>query len=208
MTDLPASVRWQLWIVAFGFFMQSLDTTIVNTALPSMAKSLGESPLHMHMIIVSYVLTVAVMLPASGWLADRVGIRRVHPACAVVFSLSLLALPLMLGSRIQLMAICLLLGAAAGALYTLSLVRAGKTFSGQKLIMINALFGFFWSAGSVAGPVVSGMLIGITGYDGLIATLVASGVLFLLIQCLCKNEKTLLASEQEDDMDEATESAR
>ncbi len=50
MTDLPASVRWQLWIVAFGFFMQSLDTTIVNTALPSMAKSLGESPLHMHMI--------------------------------------------------------------------------------------------------------------------------------------------------------------
>ncbi len=75
MTDLPASVRWQLWIVAFGFFMQSLDTTIVNTALPSMAKSLGESPLHMHMIIVSYVLTVAVMLPASGWLADRVGAR-------------------------------------------------------------------------------------------------------------------------------------
>ena len=208
MTDLPASVRWQLWIVAFGFFMQSLDTTIVNTALPSMAKSLGESPLHMHMIIVSYVLTVAVMLPASGWLADRVGIRRVHLSCAVVFSLSLLALPLMLGSRIQLMAICLLLGAAAGALYTLSLVRAGKTFNGQKLIMINALFGFFWSTGSVAGPVVSGMLIGITGYDGLIVTLVASGVLFLLIQCLCKNEKTLLASEQEDDMDEATESAR
>ena len=68
MTDLPDSTRWQLWIVAFGFFMQSLDTTIVNTALPSMAQSLGESPLHMHMVIVSYVLTVAVMLPASGWL--------------------------------------------------------------------------------------------------------------------------------------------
>ena len=66
MTDLPDSTRWQLWIVAFGFFMQSLDTTIVNTALPSMAQSLGESPLHMHMVIVSYVLTVAVMLPASG----------------------------------------------------------------------------------------------------------------------------------------------
>ena len=64
MTELPDSTRWQLWIVAFGFFMQSLDTTIVNTALPSMAASLGESPLHMHMVIVSYVLTVAVMLPA------------------------------------------------------------------------------------------------------------------------------------------------
>ena len=87
MTDLPASVRWQLWIVAFGFFMQSLDTTIVNTALPSMAKSLGESPLHMHMVIVSYVLTVAIMLPASGWLADRVGVRNIFFSAIILFTL-------------------------------------------------------------------------------------------------------------------------
>lgn len=87
MTELSNSTRWQLWIVAFGFFMQSLDTTIVNTALPSMAKSLGESPLHMHMVIVSYVLTVAVMLPASGWLADRVGVRNIFFTAIVLFTL-------------------------------------------------------------------------------------------------------------------------
>ena len=87
MTDLPNNVRWQLWIVAFGFFMQSLDTTIVNTALPSMAKSLGESPLHMHMVIVSYVLTVAVMLPASGWMADKIGVRHIFFAAIVLFTL-------------------------------------------------------------------------------------------------------------------------
>ncbi|MDJ1655280.1 multidrug transporter subunit MdtD, partial [Raoultella sp. Ech2A] len=87
MTDLPSSVRWQLWIVAFGFFMQSLDTTIVNTALPSMAKSLGESPLHMHMVIVSYVLTVAIMLSASGWLADRVGVRNIFFSAIILFTL-------------------------------------------------------------------------------------------------------------------------
>lgn len=87
MTELPQNVRWQLWIVAFGFFMQSLDTTIVNTALPSMAASLGESPLHMHMVIVSYVLTVAVMLPASGWLADRVGVRNIFFTAIVLFTL-------------------------------------------------------------------------------------------------------------------------
>ncbi|MCV5973473.1 multidrug transporter subunit MdtD [Escherichia coli] len=87
MTDLPDSTRWQLWIVAFGFFMQSLDTTIVNTALPSMAQSLGDSPLHMHMVIVSYVLTVAVMLPASGWLADKVGVRNIFFTAIVLFTL-------------------------------------------------------------------------------------------------------------------------
>ncbi|WLI77709.1 MFS transporter [Kosakonia sp. H02] len=86
MNELPKHIRWQLWIVAFGFFMQSLDTTIVNTALPSMAKSLGESPLHMHMVVVSYVLTVAVMLPASGWLADRVGVRNIFFVAIVLFT--------------------------------------------------------------------------------------------------------------------------
>ncbi|CAI1641910.1 Putative multidrug resistance protein MdtD [Serratia quinivorans] len=82
-----ASVQWQLWIVAFGFFMQTLDTTIVNTALPSMAVSLGENPLRMQSVIVSYVLTVAVMLPASGWLADRVGVQRVFFSAIVLFTL-------------------------------------------------------------------------------------------------------------------------
>lgn len=87
MNQHPLSVQWQLWIVAFGFFMQTLDTTIVNTALPSMAASLGESPLHMQSVIVSYVLTVAVMLPASGWLADRVGVKKVFFSAIVLFTL-------------------------------------------------------------------------------------------------------------------------
>jgi DHA2 family multidrug resistance protein-like MFS transporter len=87
MTTQSASVRWQLWIVAFGFFMQSLDTTICNTALPSIATSLGESPLHMHGVIVAYVLTVATVLPASGWLADRVGVKYIFFAAIILFSL-------------------------------------------------------------------------------------------------------------------------
>ncbi|MFZ1873975.1 MAG: MFS transporter [Chania sp.] len=87
ITRQTAPVQWQLWIVAFGFFMQALDTTIVNTALPSIAASLGENPLRMQSVIVSYVLTVAVMLPASGWLADKVGTQRVFLCAIVLFTL-------------------------------------------------------------------------------------------------------------------------
>ncbi|WP_180960725.1 MFS transporter [Klebsiella aerogenes] len=195
-------------VLASGVFCFAFFDASILALLPlyGIDKGLNET---MAVLLVTVVLTGDAMFQAPlGWVADRFGIRRVHLICAVVFSLSLLALPFMLASRVQLMAICLLLGAAAGALYTLSLVRAGKTFSGQKLIMINALFGFLWSAGSVAGPIVSGMLIGVSGYDGLIITLFASGVLFLLIQCLSKNEKTLLANEQEEDMEEATETAQ
>lgn len=76
--------------------------------------------------------------------------------------------------------------------------------------MINALLGFFWSAGSVAGPVVSGLLISVSGYDGLLITLFVSGALFLLIQCLGKNEKALLADEREreEERDDIREAAQ
>lgn len=76
-----------LWIVAAGFFMQALDTTIVNTALPAMALSLGVKPLAMQPVIVAYTLTMAMLTPASGWLADRFGTRRVYFAAILVFVL-------------------------------------------------------------------------------------------------------------------------
>ena len=76
-----------LWLVAIGFFMQSLDSTILNTALPSMAEALGESPLKMQSVIVAYALTTAMLIPATGWVADRFGTRRVYGAAIGLFVL-------------------------------------------------------------------------------------------------------------------------
>ena len=59
------------WLAAMAFFMQALDATILNTALPSIAESLNRSPLTMQSAIISYTLTVAMLIPVSGWLADR-----------------------------------------------------------------------------------------------------------------------------------------
>ena len=104
-------------VLASGVFCFAFFDASILALLPlyGMDKGLNEG---LAVLLVTVVLTGDAMFQTPlGWLADRVGIRRVHLACAVVFSLSLLALPLMLGSRIQLMAICLLLGAAAGALF-------------------------------------------------------------------------------------------
>ncbi|MGE0970270.1 MFS transporter [Klebsiella sp. WOUb02] len=195
-------------VLASGVFCFSFLDASILALLPlyGIDKGLNES---MAVLLVTVVLTGDALFQAPlGWIADKFGIRRVHLGCALVFCLALLALPFLLGSRVQLIAGCLVLGAAAGALYTLSLVRAGKTFSGQKLIMINALLGFFWSAGSVAGPVISSLAIGVSGYDALIVTLFASGLLFLLIQGLGKSEKTLLANEGEASVAEVGEAAQ
>src|ERR1700761_1833137 len=80
------SLTVMLWLVATGFFMQTLDSTIVNTALPAMATSLGELPLHLQSVVIAYSLTMAVMIPVSGWLADKLGTRRVFMSAILVFS--------------------------------------------------------------------------------------------------------------------------
>jgi EmrB/QacA subfamily drug resistance transporter len=76
-----------LWLVAIAFFLQSLDATILNTALPAMAQSLGQSPLKMQSVIVAYSLTTAMLIPASGWVADRFGTQRVYATAIALFVL-------------------------------------------------------------------------------------------------------------------------
>jgi EmrB/QacA subfamily drug resistance transporter len=81
-----ASSSMLLWLVAIAFFMQTLDATIVNTALPAMAHSLGESPLRMQSVVIAYTLTMAMLIPASGWIADKFGTRQVFLCAIVLFS--------------------------------------------------------------------------------------------------------------------------
>ncbi len=76
-----------LWLVAAALFIQTLDSTIVNTALPAMAAAMGESALAVHGIVVSYTLTMALLIPASGWLADRWGTQRVFSLSLAFFAL-------------------------------------------------------------------------------------------------------------------------
>src|SRR5215471_15704780 len=74
-------------IVACAMFMQNLDSTVIATALPTIARSLGESPLRLNVAITCYLLSLAVFIPISGWTADRFGARRVFSAAIVVFTL-------------------------------------------------------------------------------------------------------------------------
>src|SRR5207249_5616286 len=74
-------------VVACAMFMQNLDSTVIATALPTIAQSLGESPLTLNVAITCYLLSLAVFIPISGWTADRFGARRVFSLAIVVFTL-------------------------------------------------------------------------------------------------------------------------
>src|SRR6201988_2188084 len=74
------------WLVAVAFFMQSLDTTILNTAVPGIARALGVAPLSMKAVLATYTLSLAVFIPVSGWMANRFGTRRVFAAAIGLFT--------------------------------------------------------------------------------------------------------------------------
>ncbi len=73
-------------IVASALFMQNLDSTVIATALPAMAKAFGSDPVHMNVALTSYLLSLAVFIPASGWMADRYGTRTVFRSAIAVFT--------------------------------------------------------------------------------------------------------------------------
>jgi EmrB/QacA subfamily drug resistance transporter len=86
--DLPISRTMIVpMIVASALFMENLDGTIITTALPQMAESFGTTPIHLSIGITSYVLSLAIFIPVSGWVADRFGARTVFRTAIAVFTL-------------------------------------------------------------------------------------------------------------------------
>src|SRR5882757_7405798 len=82
-----ATKRLLPWLVAVAFFMQSLDMTILNTAVPAIAQAMDVKPLNVKSVLASYTLSLAVFIPVSGWMADRFGTRRVFASAIALFTL-------------------------------------------------------------------------------------------------------------------------
>lgn len=147
-----------LWLVAIGFFMETLDATIVNTALPSMARSLGESPLRMQGVVIAYALTLAIFIPASGWLADRFGTKKVYLSAIVVFTLgSLLCaisqnLPQLVASRV-------LQGAGGSMLLPIGRLAVLRAFPGDKFLAAISFVTMPALIGPLLGPSLGGWLV-------------------------------------------------
>nr|MBP7973663.1 MFS transporter [Kaistella sp.] len=145
-------------ILAISIFMQMLDSTILNTSLPAIARDLQESPLEMQNAIISYVLTLALFMPVSGFLADKFGTRKVFIFSLVVFSLG--SLFCALSQNLTHLVISRVIQGIGGSLMTpvgrLALI---KTFDKNEIVramnfaIIPALIG------PVLGPLVGGYMV-------------------------------------------------
>lgn len=152
------SHKAMLWIVFTGFFMQALDTTIVNTALPSMARSLGEKPLDLKSVVVAYTLTMALLTPASGWLADRFGTRRVYFSAILIFVLGSVfcatahTLPQLIIARV-------LQGVGGSMLLPIGRLAVLRNIPGEQYIAALAFVSVAGQVGPLLGPALGGWLV-------------------------------------------------
>ena len=79
------------FIIATALFMENMDGTVISTALPAIALDLHQDPIVLKLALTSYLLTLAVFIPASGWVADRFGARTVFCSAIVIFTLGSIA---------------------------------------------------------------------------------------------------------------------
>src|SRR5580693_8003701 len=153
-----SSKRLLPWLVAVAFFMESLDTTILNTAVPAVAAALHVTPLAMKSVLASYTLSLAVFIPISGWVADRFGTRRVFASAIGLFTLGSLLCGV--SSDIRLLVACRILQGCGGAMMVpvgrLTLVR---TFAKSELIQAMSFVAIPATIGPMLGPVAGGLIV-------------------------------------------------
>src|SRR6202522_1662491 len=154
-----ASKRLLPWLVAVAFFMESLDTTILNTAVPVISKALGVTALSMKAVLASYTLSLAVFIPISGWMADRFGTRRVFTSAIGVFTLGSALCGV--SSNIHLLVACRVLQGLGGAMMVpvgrLTLVR---TYAKSELVRAMSFVAIPGLIGPMLGPLAGGLIVG------------------------------------------------
>src|SRR6202789_4440308 len=157
-TLAPSSRRLLPWLVAVALFMESLDTTILNTAVPAVAAALHVAPLSMKSVLASYTLSLAIFIPISGWMADRFGTRKVFAAAIGIFTLGSFLCGM--ASDIHLLVACRILQGCGGAMMVpvgrLTLVR---TFAKSELLRAMSFVSIPALVAPMLGPVAGGLIV-------------------------------------------------
>jgi EmrB/QacA subfamily drug resistance transporter len=167
-------------IVACPLFLQNLDTSIMATALPSIARSLDVQTLHLNLAITSYLLSLAVFLPASGWLADRFGARRIFCTAIVLFSLGS-ALCGAAQSMPQLVVFRVLQGMGGAMMVPVGRLILLRSVPPARMVAAMVWFTLPGAVGRVAGPLLGGLVVTIASWRWIFLLNIPFGVLGVLM---------------------------
>ena len=162
-TSTRVRFRGLLLLVSAAFFMQALDSTVVNTAVPVIAEGLQVTPLGMRSALTSYVLTLAVLIPASPWLCDRLGTRRVFGIAIIIFGLGSLLCGLA-QTLPQLVAARVVQGIGGASLMPVGRYVLVRSIDKREFVRAISTVATYGLLGSVLGPLIGGALVQYTSW--------------------------------------------
>ena len=175
-----SSKRVLPWLIAVAFFMESLDTTILNTAVPTIAAALHVAPLSMKSVLASYTLSLAVFIPISGWMADRFGTRRVFASAIGIFTLGSFLCGM--SSDIHALVACRILQGVGGSMMVpvgrLTLVR---TFAKSELVRAMSFVSIPALIAPMLGPIAGGLIVGYLHWRVIFFVNIPIGLIGLLL---------------------------
>ncbi len=157
MNISPAVKRFILPIASLAMLMETVDMTIINTAIPAMSKSLHVGPIDLKIALISYLLSLAIFIPISGWLADKYGIKKVFIIALGIFTLSSISCgfsnnlwELVIGRTIQ--------GLGGSLMAPLGRLMVVKWFERDELIQTMNRVVIWALIGPALGPLLGGFL--------------------------------------------------
>jgi len=160
-----AATRLVPWLVAVAFFMQSVDTTILNTAVPAIADSLEVRPLAVKSVLASYTLSLAVFIPVSGWMADRFGTRRVFSTAIGLFTLGSVLCGF--ATSIDTLVACRVLQGMGGAMMMpVGRMTLARTYGKANLVRVMSFVAMPSQLGPMVGPVAGGLIVSYISWRG------------------------------------------
>ena len=167
-------------VVACAMFMQNLDSTVIATALPTIARSLGESPLRLNVAITCYLLSLAVFIPISGWTADRFGARRVFSLAIVVFTLGSIACGIS-NSLSTLVAARILQGMGGALMVPVGRLVLLRTVAKADLVRAMSYVSVPALIGPVMGPPLGGFIVTFASWRWIFFINIPIGILGIIL---------------------------
>ena len=178
--SLTLNISPQLpWLAAMAMFMQSLDATILNTALPTIAKDLNHSPLSMQAVVVSYALTLALLIPVSGWLSDKYGTKRIFSIAVFLFTLGSLACAL--SPSYSVLVYSRILQAIGGSMMVpVSRLALLYAYPKSKLLSVMNFVTMPGLVGPLVGPLLGGWIVDVSTWHWIFLINIPIGIIGLI----------------------------
>ncbi|NNM58261.1 MAG: MFS transporter [Legionellales bacterium] len=173
-------LRFLPWVIAIAMFMDTLDSTIVGVAIPSIANSFGINPVNMKLALTSYLLSLAIFIPISGWLADRYGEKRIFLIAMVVFTLSSIACAL--SRNLDMLILFRLIQGFGGALMMpVGRLIILRTYPREDYVKAMGSVILPGMIGPALGPTIGGIILHITTWHWIFMINVPVGIIGVII---------------------------